>query len=200
MGKAARANAQRRKAEMGAMILTEMERWGDPPSEQEAAWLREVLKLPRVTVTRPPDEALLASGMTPKDCHLNCSAQERNDEGQSKHITGWMIDGPALVLHSIIEARGQYLCITPQLVPAANTFDFIPDPAMTWIPDGNGGRVLRRHGEEVRVGLRAYPEIHVEMLAEFRRLVESGMDPMDAYQEVDGTFGSRLVAMPLVAA
>lgn len=71
--------------------------------------------------------------------------------------------------------------------------------ALDWVPDGNGGRELRREGQEVPVGLRGHPEVHVEMLAELKRLVSDGMHPFDAYQQVDGVFGKRLMELTLPA-
>jgi len=197
MGKAARIRAEQRRTDLAEMLMVESERWGRPETDLERAWLKELLQLPRVQVMRPPDEQLLVSGMRPKECHLNCWAQEKNDP-QSKHYPGWMVDGPVLVLHSVIQAQGQWLCLTPQMaVGMPSTFEFIPDPSMEWVSNGEGGRVLRRRGHEVPVGLRAHPEVHVAMHQEFMRLIATGQHPVDAYKEIDDTFGKQLMELSL---
>ena len=85
---------------LDSFILRNAEELAFPPSKWEADTLAEVLALPRVVVTRPPNADLFASGMRPNDCHLNCAAQVANDtERRSRHVSGWYIHGSNLILH-----------------------------------------------------------------------------------------------------
>jgi hypothetical protein len=75
--------------ELDSFILRNAEELAFLPSEWEADTLAEVLALPRVVVTRPPDEDLFAIGMRPNDCHSNCAAQVAKDtERRSRHVWG----------------------------------------------------------------------------------------------------------------
>lgn len=67
------------QTELEQFIIRNVEEMAFEPSEWEVKTLLEVLALPRVTVTRPPEEKLLAVGMRPNDCHANCAAQAAND-------------------------------------------------------------------------------------------------------------------------
>ncbi|MER8761491.1 MULTISPECIES: hypothetical protein [unclassified Mesorhizobium] len=191
----ATAESALRKEELGRIALREAERLAFPPTEWEANTLAEVLALPRVTVTRPPEEHLLAAGMVPKDCHVNCSTQAANDPDRlSRHVWGWWIYGPIVVLHSVVEARGQWLCLTPQINRLPSRFQFIPDASIEWI-DANDGVATHgfRGGVKLPDALRKYPEHHLRMRDELRALMASGMTAFDAWQIVDAKLGAELM-------
>ena len=199
MGKAARRGADRRKQEMRTIISVESERWGRPGTALEARWIAELLELPTVRVTRLPEEVLLSQGMVPKKCHLNCNKMAREDfTGETVHVPGWWISGPTLMLHSVVCIGGKHWgCITPQLVDAPGVFDFIPDPAIEWVSDDLGRMNLVREGQDLPVGLRVYPERHVAMHQMFLNLVAAGVDPIEAYGQVDSSLGAELMLLPL---
>lgn len=189
-----------RREELGELALRNASQLAFPPTDWEADTLAEVLALPRVTVTRPPEEELLAAGMLPYDCHSNCSAQAANDpERATCHVWGWLILGSNLILHSVVEVRGQWLCLTPQLVRAASRFQFIPDPFIEWREsrDGNS-REAFRGGVMLPMGLRKYPEHHVRMWDQFHILVTSGMSAFDARELIDATLGAELRQKPQI--
>jgi hypothetical protein len=190
------ANNTIRKKELGELALRNAEQMAFPPTEWEANTLAEVLALPRVTVTRPPEEQLLAAGMLPYDCHANCHAQAVNDpDGMSSHVFGWLIYGSDLILHSVIEMRGHWLCLTPQLVRAPSQFQFIPDTLIEWLETSDGARHIFRGGVELPHALRKYPEHHIRMRDEFHDLVASGMSAFDAREMIDATLGAELRKM-----
>ncbi|WP_245510009.1 hypothetical protein [Rhizobium leguminosarum] len=184
-----------RSSELENFVLWNAQQFAFPPSEWEAKTFAEVLLLPRVEVTRPPKHDLLAVGMVPHDCHANCAAQEANDpDGESRHVWGWLINGSDLILHSVVEIRGQWLCMTPQHREGPARFNFIPDAAIEWRNADNGKEPFRG-GVQVPQGLRSNPEQHVRMWERFRDLVSLGMPVAEARQLVDDTLGAELRQM-----
>ena len=182
-----------KRKELGELALRNAEGMAFPPSAWEAETLNQVLTLPRVTVTRPPPDQLLAAGMAPYDCHRNCAEQEANDpDRRSRHVWGWLINGSDLILHSVVEIGGKWVCLTPQLIPASPTFQFIPDPTIEWRDEpGTAIRNAFRNGTPVPDALRKYPELHIRMRDEFFRLVATGVQPYEARQVVDDTLGAE---------
>jgi hypothetical protein len=185
-----------RRERLGELALRNAEQMAFQATEWEANTLAEVLALPRVTVTRPPEEQLLAAGMLPYDCHANCFAQAANDPDRvSRHVFGWLIYGSDLILHSVVETRGHWLCLTPQSVQAPSQFQFIPDPLIEWLDTGDGGRYAFRCGVRLPKALRKYPGYHLRMWDELHDLMASGMSAFDAREMVDVTLGAELRKM-----
>ncbi|CDX43825.1 conserved hypothetical protein [Mesorhizobium plurifarium] len=171
------------------MIQRTIELMAFPPSASEATTYAEVIALPRVAVARPPEEDLLKAGFVPYDCHRNCAEQVANDpKASSRHVVGWLPYGEDLVLHSVAEIAGRWLCLTPQFWPAPSRFDFIPDPHIEW-RDGHDGlsKIAFRHGHEVPVALRKNPHRHIRMRDEFLAMVEAGMSALEARDAVAKT-------------
>lgn len=104
---------------------------------------------------RPPDEHLLAAGMLRNNCHANCAAQAADYPHLLRHVSGWIVSGYVLLLHSVIEVQGQLRCVTPQTVRTPSTFAFIPDPKIEWreAADRNGMDPFR-DGKQLPNGLR----------------------------------------------
>lgn len=180
-----------------SLILRNVEESASPPSAFELSTLAEVLVLPRVNVTRPPESQLLGIGMRRNDCHANCAMQAINDtEGKSRHVTGWYVTPSCLVLHSVVEIEGQWFCLTPQIVRGPEQFEFIPDEAIDWRDADDGmSRDPYRRGEKLPETLRRYPDLDVEMSREFRALVSSGMPIVDARDRVDAVYARRLAKL-----
>lgn len=184
-------------SELEEFVLMNIEAMAYCPTAWEAQVLQEILTLPQVTVSRPPEHQLLNAGMTPHNCHENCSEQEANDpERQHRHVTGWYLYESDLILHSVVEARGQWYCLTPQLVPAKPRFQFIPDSSIEWIGDtASGINEAYRHGVKLPFALRRFPEDHIRMRDRFYILVSKGLSLLDARREVDATLGVELRRM-----
>lgn len=171
------------------MIQRNIELMAFPPSAREAATYAEVIALPRVVVTRPPAEDLLEAGFAPYDCHRNCAEQVANDpKAASRHVVGWLPYGEDLILHSVAEIAGRWLCLTPQFVPAPSRFDFIPDPHIEWHNRDDGlSKTAFRHGQEAPEALRKDPHRHIRMRDEFLAMVEAGMSALEARDAVAKT-------------
>lgn len=158
--------------------------------------MREIDLLPRVQVRRPPAHALLDAGMVAYDCHANCSAQEHNDPHKRfRHVVGWMVYGPDLILHSVVSTGQSWICLTPQLLAASSEFDFVPDPAIVWRDEPDGERAAYRGARRVPQALRRFPEHHIKMRDKFRELIGQGMPALDARALVDTTLGAEMRAM-----
>lgn len=188
-----KANGFSSVRELTELVLRNAERMAFPSTDTEASILAESLLLPRVTVTRPPRDQLLSAGMVPYDCHVNCSAQAANDPDKlSRHVTGWLPFGSNLILHSVVERAGKWLCLTPQLMEAPPTFSFIPDPHIVWQENEDGSNDPYRHGTLLPDVLRKFPELHIRMRDELVRLMASGMTALAARDQVDRTLGVEL--------
>ncbi len=182
------------QADLDEFIFKNVEEMAFEPSEWEATTLQEVLALPRVIVTRPPEEQLLAVGMRPNDCHANCAAQAANDtEGRSRHVWGWYIYGSDLILHSVVDIGGDWYCLTPQTTSLPSRFKFIPDSQIEWRESSDGsGMDAFRGGRPLPLALRKYPHVHVQMRNEFMELIAAGVAAVDARDRVDANWGSEL--------
>ncbi|MDX1016386.1 hypothetical protein GOL25_25925 [Sinorhizobium medicae] len=186
--------AEARKRELGELALRNIEGMAFPPSDWEADTLAEVLALPRVVVTRPPVNDLLAADMAPYQCHANCATQEANDPDRtSRHVSGWLIYGSDLILHSVVQIAGEWLCITPQLVPAPAQFQFIPDPLIEWKVGSDGiAKEAFRCGIALPDALRKYPNDHIGVRDRFRELMATGLSAFDARKVVEAALGAEL--------
>lgn len=182
------------QAELHQFIFRNVEEMAFEPSEWEAATLLEVLALPRVTVTRPLEEQLLAIGMRPNDCHANCAAQAANGtEGRSRHVWGWYLHGSDLILHSVVDIGGDWYCLTPQTTSLPSRFQFIPDSQIEWQASSDGmGRDAFRGGRQLPLALRKYPKVHVRMRDEFMSLIAAGMSAVDARDRVAANWDAEL--------
>lgn len=185
-------NSEAVQTELEQFIFRNVEEMAFEPSEWEAATLLEVLALPRVTVTRPPEKQLLAIGMRPNDCHANCAAQVANDtEGRSRHVSGWYIHGSDLILHSVVDIGGDWYCLTPQTTSLPSRFQFIPDSHIEWRESSDGmGMDAFRGGRALPLALRKYPHVHVQMRDEFMALIAAGLAAVDARDQVAANWGA----------
>ncbi|WP_223568317.1 hypothetical protein [Agrobacterium tumefaciens] len=183
-----------RKKELGELALRNIEGVAFSPSDWEADTLAEVLALPRVVVTRPPVDTLLAADMVPYHRHANCAIQEANDpDGTSRHVTGWLVYGSDLILHSVVQIGSEWLCMTPQLEKIPKQFQFIPDPLIEWRESSDGcGNEAFRGGIALHDALRKYPQDHIRARDRFRELMASGLSTFDARKVVEATLGAEL--------
>ncbi|MBX4950725.1 hypothetical protein HJA95_14295 [Rhizobium binae] len=186
--------AEERRRILSKLAAENMQAYAQPASRWEADTLAEILELRRVTVARPPRQQLMELGFEPYNCHANCARQVELDEDKaSRHVSGWLVHGHSLVLHSVVEMHGEWFCLTPQLQPAAQQFQFIPDPSIEWreASDGSSREPFRR-GHPVPNTLRKHPEFFVRMGERFDELIASGLSSEEAVAVVDATIGAEL--------
>lgn len=184
--------AKRREAILRAAILQECDLWDRPGTEWEARLVAEIRQLPVVVGERAPPHEMAWGGMRPRECHANCIFYAKNDPtGISKHVLGWWLQGDLLVLHSMIENGGRYICITPQEKDVPDVFPFIPDAKIQTVEDGEHFDYLR-DGEPIVAGLRPDPEGHRAMIHLMRERILSGMKPYRAMTLADDEACDRL--------
>jgi hypothetical protein len=110
-------------------------------------------------------------------CHANARWYSRNDpSGKARVVTGWWVQWPAFVLHSVVETDGQLMCVTPSLYNEVE-FPFIPDPKITWMEDGEVYSAVRL-GQIVGPGVRVHPAFTMAQNEIVRERLLSGMDPL----------------------
>ena len=160
-------------------MLEKSKEWDFPPSPWEVgvcAELREsdVVVVPRVTSTQ-----LAWMHMPTNQCHANVRWYVENDpEKQSLAVTGWWVQWPNFVLHSVVEVAGKVFCITPS--PFEDTeIPVIPDPKISW---SEGGKVYSaiRNGREIGPGVRVFPAFTMAQSAIVRERLLAGCDPLKA--------------------
>jgi hypothetical protein len=110
-------------------------KWDFPPSQWEASLCAELKESTIFNVQRASSEQLAWGRMLANKCHDNVRWYAENDpEKKSRIVTGWWVQWPNYVLHSVVERDGQMICITP--TPFEQTeFPFIPDPKIVWTRD-----------------------------------------------------------------
>ena len=179
MGEAKRrSNVQ--KESMRKMAYAALEEWSRPATEWEKNLVIEIDKLPRVNVVRQPDERLLWMKMVPNKCHANAGWYAENDPtGKSRMITGWWQQDDKYLHHSVIATGDNFVCITPIIVPAPQTFEFIPDSKVEWRDEGEA-RFAWRNGRLVGPGLRADIELALRQNAYVKARIDQGMEPLEA--------------------
>jgi hypothetical protein len=179
MGEAkARRDALRRR------MLEEGRKWDFPPSGWESAICNELGDKVVSVVRRASVEELSWMRMPPNKCHANVRWYVNNDPSkQARAVTGWWVQPPDFVLHSVIETNGQLICITPSHFDEAE-FPFIPDPKITWVEDGEVYSAVR-DGQVIGSGVRAFPAFTMARNAIVRERLLSGVDPHKAIEFTD---------------
>ena len=101
--------------------------------------------------------------------------------------------GEDLILHSVAVIGDQWICLTPQLVPAPNKIEFIPDTHLERRGTNGGSTwIAFRHGDEVPEALRRDPGHHIRMRDGFRRLVATGHLMVEARDLIAKSASGRL--------
>lgn len=189
--------AKQRKEELKQRLLMNADWWTFPASEWEAALAEEILKLPAYAVPRADGADLSAMKMAPNQCHANSLWYARNDpDGQSRAVSGWLVQGFDFTLHSVVESEDQLFCVTPG-EPGETEICFVPDPKIEWVERGGHSAAIR-NGEEIGIGVRRFPAYTVALHQMIRYRLFIGMDPDQAQyfssEELDGLMRQHLTA------
>lgn len=115
-------------------------------------------------------------------CHANVRwFMEQDVSGLTCGVTGWLVQWPDFILHSVLEAGGRMMCITPG---DEAEIEFIPDPKISWVEDGEVYSAVR-DGQVVGIGVRAFPSFTMARNAIVRERLLAGIDPYKAIQFSD---------------
>src|ERR1700682_1693078 len=130
--------AKIRREALRQETLKKSEEWNFPASPWEAAVCAELQEEAVVLVRRAPAEQLAWSRMLASQCHGNARWYTKNDpSGKARMVTGWWVQWPNFVLHSVVEIEGRLICITPSSFHDDGEIPFIPDAKISWIEDGD---------------------------------------------------------------
>ena len=179
MGQAkARREALRRK------MIEEGRRWDFPPSPWEAALCDEVKEQDVLVARRVSAQELSWMRMPMSACHANVRWYVEHDPSKkARAVTGWWVQWPDFVLHSVIETDGRLICITPMPFEEIE-FPFIPDPKISWIADGEVYSAVR-NGCVIGPGIRTFPAFTMARNAIVRERLLAGGDPFSAIEFTD---------------
>src|ERR1700682_734226 len=128
--------AKVRREALRQELLKNSKEWDFATSLWEAALCAELREGAVVVVPRAPPEQLAWSRMPAQECHAIARWYAKNDpSGKARMITGWWVQWPNFVLHSVVEVEGRLICITPSAF-GETEIPFISDPKITWTEDG----------------------------------------------------------------
>jgi hypothetical protein len=152
--------AKKKQEALRQMMLRKSSEWDFPPSVWEANLCAELEALPISMVPRAPADQLAWGRMKANECHANTRWYADNDpDGASKVVTGWWVQDPCYVLHSVIEQNGQVICITPSLF-GETEIPFIADPNISLRLEDKVFRATR-NDREIGPGVRKFPSLVV---------------------------------------
>jgi hypothetical protein len=103
---------------------------------------------------------------------------QNDPTSKARVVTGWWVQWPVFVLHSVIETDGQFTCITPSPYNEVRV-PFIPDPKISWIENGEVYSAVRL-GQIVGPGVRVFPAFTMAQNVIVRERLLSGVDPLQA--------------------
>src|SRR5216683_1538176 len=181
------------------MLLEKGEEWYFPPSPWEAVVCTELKEEDVVVVPRTPADQLAWMRMPANKCHANARWYVQNDPARiARVVTGWWVQWPVFVLHSVIETDGQLICITPSPYNEVEV-PFIPDPKISWVEDGKVYSAVRL-GQIVGPGVRVFPAFTMAQNVIVRERLLLGVDPLEAGNFTDEEMAElkrQYIASPL---
>ncbi len=171
--------AKARREALRKKMLIDGAKWDFEPSPWEQAVCIELRNRKAEVARRAPPDQLSWMRMPTNECHANVRWYVKNDPSKAtRAVTGWWVQWPDFVLHSVIETDGQLICITPSQFDEG-AFPFIPDPKIRWIEDGEVYSAVR-DGHIIGPGVRSFPLYTMARNAIVRERLLSGVDPFDA--------------------
>jgi hypothetical protein len=176
--------AKARREALRQKMLEQGGKWDFPPSPWEATLCAELRNQTVILVPRIPAEQLRSMRMPANECHSNVRWYVNHDPSKMvRGVTGWWVQWPDFVLHSVVEIDGQMRCITPTHFGEAE-IPFIPDPKISWIEDGEVYSEVR-DGHVIGPGVRAFPSYTMARSAIVREKLLAGVDPFTAIELTD---------------
>ncbi len=180
--------AKRKREALRRMMLEKGSEWDFPASDWEADLCAELEALPVLIVPRAPADQLASTKMKANECHTNTFWYVGNDPNKiSCAVTGWWVQEPCYVLHSVIEQDGRLICITPSAF-GETEIPFVPDPKISWQIEGDVRHAMR-NGIEIGPGIRKFPALTMAINSIVRERLLAGANPFQA-----GNFSDEEVA------
>jgi hypothetical protein len=153
--------------------------WDFPASSWEAAVCTDLREEDVVMVHRASPGQLAWARMPANECHTNARWYAKNDPtGSARAVSGWWVQWPNFVLHSVVEIEGALICITPSAFNETE-FPFILDPKISWVENGEHYSAVR-DDKIVGVGVRVFPAFTMAQNAIVRERLLAGAHPLNA--------------------
>jgi hypothetical protein len=183
--------AKRKREMLRAEMIRKTREWMEPPSAEEAELAERILRLEPKKVRRLDREQIAWMRMPANHCHANVGWYVKNDPtGESKHISGWLLEWPDATLHSVLGRDGEYMCITP--TPFGDQWiNFIPDGHIEWKETGDVYSPFR-DDRPIPSRVRRFPEFTIARSEFVIRRLESGTNPYDAINIPMSDFGTMI--------
>lgn len=166
------------------LVLAKGRDWDFPDSEWETKAVDEIMAMAdeAVIVTRVPVAQLEWMRMPAGQCHANAGWYAERDP-RATMVTGWWVQFPSFVLHSVVRIGNEYLCVTPTPFDEGG-FHFIPDAKIEWRDTGNV-RTAFRDGQAIGPGLRRHPSFTRAQNALVRERILAGVPLEEAIEFSD---------------
>ncbi len=179
--------AKRSASALSKRLRIEADRWGSAETTYEREFAAEISSLPEIKVRRQPVAALLAHGMKPQECHLNCWSYIQLDPSKtSEMVVGWVEIAGNFVLHSVVKVSDGLTCITPPLIPDDGWLSFRQDPDIVMTVDEKTSKFkFERKGQILGYGIRPNPAKMQRLAAFVRRSLDEGMSPHELLAAMD---------------
>jgi hypothetical protein len=92
-------------------MLDESKGWDFPASPWEAAVCADLREEDVVMIRRASPDQLAWARMPANECHANARWYAKNDPtGKARAVSGWWVQWPNFVLHSVVEIEGALIC------------------------------------------------------------------------------------------
>lgn len=132
-----------------------------------------------VMAERLPKSHLLQMRMPKNQCHANSQWYAEQDSN-AEAVTGWLIQWPDYVVHSLVKVDGEYRCVTP-VDHADEAFPFVPDASIEWVDNGDV-KIPTHKGMSIGIGVRRFPEFTLARTTIVRNRILAGTHPYEAMQ------------------
>lgn len=166
-------------ADLVSFALDRSKLWDFPPSQWEENLCLELKTLDVWIVPRAAPELLAERGMLQFECHANVKKYvEQDPSRKSRIVTGWWVQWPTFLLHSVVGLGSRLTCITPSPFGETEIY-FIPESKIKWVKGRNEYSFIR-NGRNVEVGVRAHPRFTMAQNAIVRERILAGVDPLVA--------------------
>lgn len=108
--------ARSRRENLRQLALRKSAEWDFPASQWEVRVCADLKEEDITVVPRASAEQLAEMRMSSHERHQNARWYAANDPTKkSRAVTGWWVQWPNFVLHSVVETDGQLICITPSV-------------------------------------------------------------------------------------
>jgi hypothetical protein len=174
--------AKVRRAALVADCLKHLEQWSKPATEWERSMAERLSAMDHIWASRLDAHVLSQMRMPKNQCHANAKWFAGKDSTATV-VSGWWLQWPDYVLHSVVLKDGDYMCVTP-VDMGDSPFPFVPDSEIEWLDDGDVWTATYR-SQRLGTGIRRFPEFTLARTKIVRDRIQAGVHPYQAMQFTD---------------